>query len=63
MKNKKRLNHFHLHDALGKKSHLAIGTGEVDIEKCIAIANEQNCRIVLETKTVDGLRESVALMR
>ena len=63
MKHKKRLNHFHLHDALGKKSHLAIGTGEVDIEKCIAIANEQNCRIVLETKTVDGLRESVALMR
>ncbi len=63
MKHKKHLRHMHLHDTLSKKCHLALGTGETDIKKHIAIANEQNCRIVIETKTIDGLRESVKWLR
>lgn len=59
MKHKNCLNHIHLHDAEGKKNHLALGMGEMDIEKYINLAKEQNCRVVLETKTITGLRQSV----
>lgn len=63
MKHKERLSHIHLHDAEGKKNHLALGTGEMDIEKYLSLAKEQNCRVVLETKTVDGLMQSVEWLR
>ena len=59
MKHKARLHHIHLHDAKGRKNHLSLGTGEIDIGKYINLAKEQNCRIVLETKTIDGLKQSV----
>jgi sugar phosphate isomerase/epimerase len=58
-KHKDRLQHMHLHDALGKKNHLAIGAGEIDIEDKLALAKECNCRCVLETKTIEGLKDSV----
>ena len=63
MKHKDRLHHIHLHDAEGKKNHLALGTGEMNIEKYINLAKEQNCRVVLETKTVDGLKQSVEWLK
>ncbi len=63
MKHKNRLHHIHLHDAEGKKNHLALGTGEMDIEKYINLANEHNCRMVLETKTIDGLKLSVEWLK
>ncbi len=59
MKHKDHLSHIHLHDAKARKNHLALGTGEIDIKKYINLANEQNCRVVLETKTIDGLKQSV----
>lgn len=59
MKHKARLHHIHLHDAQGRKNHLALGTGELNVEKYINLAKEQNCRVVLETKTIDGLKQSV----
>ena len=63
MKHKERLNHIHLHDALDRKNHLALGTGEMDIEKYLSLAKEQNCRVVLETKTIDGLKQSVEWLK
>ncbi len=63
MKHKDRLCHIHLHDAEGTKNHLALGTGEMDIEKYINLANEHNCRAVLETKTIDGLKQSVEWLK
>ena len=63
MTHKDRLYHIHLHDAEGKKNHLAIGTGEMNIEKYINLANEHNCRAVLETKTIDGLKQSVEWLK
>lgn len=63
VKYKNRLHHIHLHDAKGKKNHLALGTGEMDIEKYISLANEHNCRVVLETKTIDGLKQSVEWLK
>lgn len=63
MKHKDRLHHIHLHDAKGKKNHLALGAGEMDIEKYISLANKYNCRAVLETKTIDGLKQSVEWLK
>lgn len=56
---KSYLHHMHMHDALGKKNHMTLGTGELDLKKYLLLAKEQNCRIVLETKTIDGLTQSV----
>lgn len=56
----KKLFHMHMHDAnKGGKNHLALGTGEIDLPKYIQLAEKNNCRVVLETKTVDGLKKSV----
>lgn len=63
MKHEDRLQHIHLHDAEGTKNHLALGTGEMNIEKYINLANEHNCRAVLETKTIDGLKQSVEWLK
>lgn len=63
MKHKDRLHHIHLHDAEGKKNHLALGTGEMNMEKYINLANEHICRVVLETKTIDGLKQSVEWLK
>ena len=63
MKHKERLNHIHLHDAKDRKNHLALGTGEMNIEKYLSLAKEQNCRVVLETKTIDGLKQSVEWLK
>ena len=63
IKHKNCLNHIHLHDAQGRKNHLALGTGEMDINKYINLAKEQNCRVVLETKTIDGLKQSVKWLK
>ena len=63
MNHKDRLHHIHLHDAKGRKNHLALGTGEMDIEKYISLAKEQNGRVVLETKTIEGLKQSVEWLK
>lgn len=63
MKHKDRLHHIHLHDAKGSKNHLALGTGETDIGKFLSLAEAHNCRVVLETKTIDGLKKSVEWIR
>ena len=54
-----RLQHMHIHDAIGKSNHLAIGDGEIDLADKFALAKECGCRCVLETKTVEGLTKSV----
>ena len=63
LKHKDRLIHMHIHDAIGTNNHLVIGTGEIDIRSKLKLAEECNCRCVLETKTVEGLRESVENLR
>ena len=63
MKNENKLRHFHIHDALGRKNHLTLGTGEIDLKQRIELAKEHNCRCVVETKTIEALRESVRWLR
>ena len=55
------LAHFHIHDGSENppKNHLALGDGEIDIKERLGIAEKQNCRCVLETKTIEALRKSV----
>lgn len=57
------LLHFHIHDAKGRQNHLPLSEGNVDILKYLQLAKEHNCRAVLETKTVDALRRSVAWLK
>lgn len=59
MRHADRLCHMHLHDALGEKNHLPLGEGEIELEKYLSLAERHNCRAVLETKTIDGLKKSV----
>lgn len=59
MKYESKLCHMHMHDVKGKSNHLPLGTGELDLPKYLYLAKKQNYRVVLETKTVAGLNESV----
>ena len=54
-----RLTHFHIHDAIGSKNHLTLGSGEILLEERLKIAEKYGCRCVVETKTIEALRESV----
>ena len=56
-----RLLHMHVHDATEEgRNHLALGDGELDLAERLATAKAHNARCVLETKTVEALRNSVA---
>jgi sugar phosphate isomerase/epimerase len=63
MGNKNKLCHMHIHDAKEKSSHLPLGAGDLDLPEYFCLARTQNCRVVLETKTVAGLKESVEWVR
>lgn len=58
---KEYLHHMHLHDVKdGTKDHQALGTGELDIFKYLNLAKERDISVVVETKTIAGLRQSAA---
>ncbi len=57
-----RIGHFHIHDARGGECHLALGAGETDIRRYLALAEERNTRCVIEVKTAETLAQSVAWM-
>ena len=60
-RNVHRLHHMHLHDAaLPNRDHLSLGTGTLDLEARLDLAERCDCSVVLEIKTVKALRESVA---
>ncbi len=58
-----RLKHFHIHDAKENKNHLTLGTGEINLSKWLTYAKENNCRCVLETKTIEALTRSVLWLK
>ena len=61
---REKLHHMHLHDVRdGTKDHQALGTGELDIFKYLNLARERDCSVVVETKTVAGLKESAKWLR
>ncbi len=54
---------MHIHDASGRKNHLILGEGEVDLAKYLDLASSRNCRAVIEVKTVAGLRRSAEWLK
>lgn len=63
MKYENKLRHFHIHDGLGRKNHMTLGTGEIDLENRLELAKKSHSRCVIETKTIEALRESIKWMR
>ena len=63
LKRRARLHHMHLHDGVGDHPHLALGTGEIDLPARIALAEETGSTVVLETKTVQALRDSLQWLK
>lgn len=59
MEHKDRLKHFHIHDGLEKQDHMTLGSGEIDLKQRLDIAKSCSCRCVIETKTVESLKQSV----
>ena len=59
-----KLHHMHLHDVRdGTKDHQALGTGELDIFKYLDMARQCCCSVVVETKTIAGLKESARWLK
>lgn len=63
MEHRSRLCHMHLHDAGEKGIHLALGDGQLPLANRLHLAEDNDCRIVLETKTIGGLTKSVEWLR
>lgn len=60
---KERLGHLHMHDAAGRRDHLAFGDGEIDLPAYFALAKRCAARAVIEVKTPEALQKSVAWLR
>lgn len=59
-----RLKHFHIHDCeAGRKDHRTLGTGELDVQRYLDLAEELGCTAVVETKTVESLKVSMDWIR
>ena len=58
-KHENRLKHFHIHDGNSQSNHLTLGVGEIDLQQRLTVARKNQCRCVIETKTVDSLENSV----
>jgi len=56
---KNKIIHMHFHDANNKKNHIPLGMGEIDLLKYFDLAKKLKSTIVLEAKTINGLKESV----
>lgn len=56
MKYPDKLCHMHLHDCDGKKPHLALGDGILDVEGKISAFSGSTC--LVEVKTIAGLQKS-----
>lgn len=44
-------------------NHLPFGGGEVRIQQYLSLSKETDCRVVLENKTLDGLKKSVKRLK
>ena len=65
MEHRDRLIHFHIHDGTETppRNHLALGDGEINLPERLRLAKSRNARCVLETKTVQALKQSVQWLR
>lgn len=54
-----RIKHVHLHDCAFGSDHLPLGTGEICIDTVMSKLTDTCESIVLESKTIEGVRRSV----
>ena len=57
------IKHIHLHDAKGKKDHLALYSGEVGLKEKLEIAKKNRASVLIEVKTKESLIQSVARLK
>ena len=64
LEHERHLCHMHVHDGteVPPKNHLALGDGDIDLKDRLRTAKCNNCRCVLETKTIEALRRSVKVL-
>ena len=58
-----KVNHLHVHDAVGPSNHLPLGEGEIDLDDIFSAAGGYADSIILETKTCEGLKKSADYFR
>ncbi len=58
-----KLAHFHIHDGMGSLDHMTLGSGQIDLRGRLEIAMHHKCRCVIETKTVEALRDSMRWLK
>lgn len=58
-KHQDRLCHMHAHDGVDLVNHLALGSGEIPLHERFNMAKSAKATVVLETKTIEALRQSV----
>ncbi len=65
LEHRERLAHFHIHDGTETppRNHLALSDGEIDLKDRLRLAGNRNARCVLETKTIQALKQSVDWLR
>ncbi|MBQ9289293.1 MAG: sugar phosphate isomerase/epimerase [Clostridia bacterium] len=65
MEHQEKLIHFHIHDGTETppRNHLALGDGEIHLKERLRTAEKSHARCVLETKTVQALKQSVQWLR
>lgn len=57
------IKHMHLHDAIEEKNHLPLGEGDLDFIKIMNMVDNSINSIIIETKTVAGIKKSVEYFR
>lgn len=60
--NLSKITHMHIHDAIGEDHHLALGSGEMQLNRYIGFAKNYHIRCVIEAKTIEALTESVKVL-
>ncbi len=61
--NIERIQHFHIHDAIGKSNHLTLFDGEIDLEYFLNLSKQKHASVVFETKTIEALKESIKRLK
>lgn len=62
IENLSKIRHMHIHDAIGVDHHLALGSGQMQLERYIGFARNYDIRCVIEAKTLEALTESVKVL-
>lgn len=58
-----KVSHMHLHDYNGISDHQVLFDGDIPLKERIEFAEENKLSVLIETKTVESLKESVKRLR